>query len=42
MSKAALPGTQSIDRAAALLARLLDNEGPATLADLADATDLPK
>lgn len=42
MSKAAPPGTQSIDRAAALLARLLENEGPATLADLADATDLPK
>jgi DNA-binding IclR family transcriptional regulator len=42
MSQAGPPGAQSIDRAAALLAHLLENEGPATLADLADATDLPK
>jgi IclR family acetate operon transcriptional repressor len=35
-------GTQAIDRAATLLVRLLENEGPATLNELADAADLPK
>ena len=38
----AAPGTQSIDRAATLLVRLLENEGPASLNELADAADLPK
>jgi DNA-binding IclR family transcriptional regulator len=35
-------GTQAIDRAATLLVRLLENEGPATLNELADAADQPK
>lgn len=35
-------GTQSVDRAAQLLAALLDSEGPLSLRDLADAADLPK
>ena len=35
-------GTQAIDRAATLLVRLLESEGPATLNELADAADLPK
>jgi DNA-binding IclR family transcriptional regulator len=33
---------QSIDRAATLLVHLLDSEGPATLAELTAAADLPK
>lgn len=37
-----MSGTQAIDRAATLLVRLLENEGPATLNELADAADLPK
>src|SRR5262245_50061702 len=36
------PGTQSIDRAGALLARLLANDSPMSLAELAAAADLPK
>jgi IclR family transcriptional regulator, acetate operon repressor len=36
------PGTQSIDRAGEMLARLLDSEGPMSLRDLAEAADLPK
>lgn len=36
------PGTQSVDRAAQLLAALLESEGPLSLRDLADAADLPK
>jgi IclR family acetate operon transcriptional repressor len=35
-------GTQAIDRAATLLVRLLESEGPASLNELADAADLPK
>jgi IclR family acetate operon transcriptional repressor len=35
-------GTQSIDRAAQLLAALLDSDGPLSLRELADAADLPK
>jgi IclR family acetate operon transcriptional repressor len=35
-------GTQSVDRAAQLLAALLESEGPLSLRDLADAADLPK
>jgi IclR family acetate operon transcriptional repressor len=35
-------GTQAIDRAATLLVRLLESEGPVTLNELADAADLPK
>ena len=41
MSKTAT-APQSIDRAAALLVHLLDNEGPTTLAELTQAADLPK
>jgi DNA-binding IclR family transcriptional regulator len=33
---------QSIDRAATLLVHLLDSDGPTTLAELTEATDLPK
>jgi DNA-binding IclR family transcriptional regulator len=36
------PGTQSIDRAGEMLARLLDSEEPMSLRDLAEAADLPK
>ena len=36
------PGTQSIDRAGEMLARLLDSEGPMSLRELAEAADLPK
>src|SRR3954465_4562382 len=35
-------GTQSVDRAAQLLAALLDSDGPLSLRELADAADLPK
>jgi DNA-binding IclR family transcriptional regulator len=35
-------GTQSIDRAGEMLARLLDSEVPMSLRDLAEAADLPK
>src|ERR1700749_3888485 len=35
-------GTQSVDRAAQLLAALLDSEGPLSLRELAEAADLPK
>src|SRR3954451_13169379 len=35
-------GTQSVDRAAQLLAALLDSEGPLSLRELTDAADLPK
>jgi DNA-binding IclR family transcriptional regulator len=35
-------GTQSVDRAAQLLAALLDSESPLSLRELADAADLPK
>ncbi len=35
-------GTQSIDRAGEMLARLLDSEEPMSLRDLAEAADLPK
>ena len=35
-------GTQSVDRAAQLLATLLESEGPLSLRELADAADLPK
>jgi IclR family transcriptional regulator, acetate operon repressor len=38
----ASPGTQSIDRAGEMLARLLASEAPMTLRDLAEAADLPK
>jgi len=38
----AAPGTQSIDRAGEMLARLLDSEEPMSLRDLAEAADLPK
>jgi DNA-binding IclR family transcriptional regulator len=36
------PGTQSIDRAGEMLARLLASEEPMTLRELAEAADLPK
>jgi IclR family acetate operon transcriptional repressor len=36
------PGTQSIDRAGEMLALLLESDGPMSLRDLAEATDLPK
>jgi IclR family acetate operon transcriptional repressor len=36
------PGTQSIDRAGEMLARLLDSDGPMSLRELAEAADLPK
>ena len=36
------PGTQSIDRAGEMLARLLDSDEPMSLRDLAEAADLPK
>jgi IclR family acetate operon transcriptional repressor len=39
---AAAPGTQSIDRAGELLARLLESDAPMSLRDLAEAADLPK
>jgi IclR family acetate operon transcriptional repressor len=39
---AAAAGVRSIDRAGEMLARLLANDGPMTLRDLADAADLPK
>jgi IclR family acetate operon transcriptional repressor len=35
-------GTQSIDRAGEMLARLLDSEAPMSLRELAEAADLPK
>jgi IclR family acetate operon transcriptional repressor len=35
-------GTQSVDRAAQLLAALLESESPLSLRELADAADLPK
>jgi DNA-binding IclR family transcriptional regulator len=35
-------GTQSIDRAGEMLARLLESDEPMSLRDLADAADLPK
>jgi IclR family acetate operon transcriptional repressor len=35
-------GTQSIDRAGEMLARLLDSDEPMSLRDLAEAADLPK
>jgi IclR family transcriptional regulator, acetate operon repressor len=35
-------GTQSIDRAGEMLARLLESDEPMTLRDLAEAADLPK
>jgi IclR family transcriptional regulator, acetate operon repressor len=38
----ASPGTQSIDRAAEMLGRLLESEGPMSLRELAEASDLPK
>jgi IclR family acetate operon transcriptional repressor len=38
----ATPGTQSIDRAGEMLARLLDSDGPMSLRELAEAADLPK
>src|SRR3954454_15143644 len=38
----AAAGTQSVDRAAQLLAALLDSDGPLSLRELADAADLPK
>jgi IclR family acetate operon transcriptional repressor len=38
----ATPGTQSIDRAGEMLARLLDSDAPMSLRDLAEAADLPK
>ena len=41
MSDAA-PGTQSIDRAGEMLARLLESDAPMSLRDLAEAADLPK
>jgi len=36
------PGTQSIDRAGEMLARLLESDEPMSLRELADAADLPK
>jgi len=42
MTATAPGGMQSIDRAAALLVQLLESESPVTLAELADAADLPK
>ncbi|HKE82012.1 MAG TPA: helix-turn-helix domain-containing protein, partial [Solirubrobacteraceae bacterium] len=39
---APVPGTQAIDRAGELLARLLASDGPMSLAELAAAADLPK
>jgi IclR family transcriptional regulator, acetate operon repressor len=39
---AATPGTQSIDRAGEMLARLLESDAPMSLGDLAEAADLPK
>jgi IclR family acetate operon transcriptional repressor len=36
------PGTQSIDRAGEMLARLLESEAPMSLRELAEAADLPK
>ena len=39
---AAAPGTQSIDRAGEMLARLLESDAPMSLGDLAEAADLPK
>ena len=36
------PGTQSIDRAGEMLARLLESEEPMSLRELAEAADLPK
>jgi IclR family acetate operon transcriptional repressor len=39
---AAAPGTQSIDRAGEMLARLLESDAPMSLRDLAEAADLPK
>jgi IclR family acetate operon transcriptional repressor len=36
------PGTQSIDRAGEMLARLLESDAPMSLGDLAEAADLPK
>ena len=38
----AAAGTQSIDRAGEMLARLLDSDGPMSLRELAEAADLPK
>jgi IclR family acetate operon transcriptional repressor len=38
----AAPGTQSIDRAGEMLARLLESDAPMSLRDLAEAADLPK
>jgi IclR family acetate operon transcriptional repressor len=38
----AAPGTQSIDRAGEMLARLLASDAPMSLGDLAEAADLPK
>jgi IclR family transcriptional regulator, acetate operon repressor len=38
----AAPGTQSIDRAGEMLARLLDSDEPMSLRELAEAADLPK
>ena len=35
-------GTQSIDRAGEMLARLLESDEPMSLRDLAEAADLPK
>ena len=34
-------GTQSIDRAGEMLARLLESDEPMSLRDLAEAADLP-
>jgi IclR family transcriptional regulator, acetate operon repressor len=42
VSDAAAPGTQSIDRAGEMLARLLESDAPMSLRDLAEAADLPK
>ena len=39
---APVPGTQAIDRAGELLARLLASDGPMSLAELAAAAELPK
>jgi IclR family acetate operon transcriptional repressor len=41
-SSAPAQGTQSIDRAGEMLARLLDSTEPMSLRDLAEAADLPK
>ena len=38
----AAPGTQSIDRAGEMLARLLESDAPMSLRELAEAADLPK